>query len=118
MKTGSIPVRATNLLFFINPLKIKVLVRFLLPKTKRILIFSDSLPAVFLPYEYIAKTEKTKVWRVAKTGNTTVAIYRRAKFHKASGNLNNLIRLATVSSENQNPIQNNWRVTLMVRWII
>ena len=96
-----------NLFFFINPLKIKVLVRFLLPKTKRILTFSDSLPAVFLPYEYIAKT-----------GDTTVAIYRRAKFHKASGNLNNLIRLATVSSENQNPIQNNWRVTLMVRWII
>ena len=32
-----------------------------------------------------SKTEKTKAWRVEKTGNTTVAIYRRDKFHKASG---------------------------------
>ena len=32
-----------------------------------------------------SKTETTKAWRVEKTGNTTVSIYRRDKFHKASG---------------------------------
>ena len=32
-----------------------------------------------------SKTEKTKAWRIEKTGNATVAIYRRDKFHKPSG---------------------------------
>ncbi len=29
-----------------------------------------------------SKSEKTKAWRIEKTGNPTVAIYRRDKFHK------------------------------------
>jgi integrase len=32
-----------------------------------------------------SKTEKTKAWRVEKTGNSTVSIYCRKKHHKASG---------------------------------
>jgi hypothetical protein len=32
-----------------------------------------------------SKTEKTKAWRIEKTGNSTVAIYRRDKHHKPSG---------------------------------
>jgi hypothetical protein len=38
-----------------------------------------------LAFSASSKTENTKVWRVEKTGNATVAIYRRKKFHKASG---------------------------------
>src|ERR1039457_6745826 len=32
-----------------------------------------------------SKSEKTKAWRIEKTGNATVAIYRRDKFNKPSG---------------------------------
>ncbi len=32
-----------------------------------------------------SKTEKTQAWRIEKTGNSTVAIYRRDKHHKPSG---------------------------------
>ena len=32
-----------------------------------------------------SKSEKTKAWRIEKTGNSTVAIYRRDKFNKPSG---------------------------------
>src|ERR1017187_4268534 len=45
-----------------------------------------------------SKTEKTKAWHVEKTGNTTVAIYRRDKFHKASGKTYQVFEVADYSA--------------------
>ena len=45
-----------------------------------------------------SKTEKTKAWRIEKTGNTTVAIYRRNKFHKASGKAYQVFEVADHST--------------------
>ena len=40
------------------------------------------------------KSEKSKAWRIEKTGNSTVAIYRRDKHHKASGKVYQVFEVA------------------------
>jgi integrase len=45
-----------------------------------------------------SKSEKSKAWRVEKTGNSTVPIYRREKLHKASGKVYQVFEVADYST--------------------
>jgi hypothetical protein len=59
-----------------------------MPKIKRILTFSDSLPTASPPYENVVQDQKTKAWRVEKTGNTSVPIcHRPGETGNQAGNL-------------------------------